>query len=130
MDIPKIVAVDFDGTIVFHDYPEIKEEVPGAIATLHDLEDHGAKIILWTMRSGEPLEAAVKFLEDRGVKLWGINENPQQVKDGWSTSPKAYAQMYIDDAALGCPLAEGKHHRLYVDWRIIRSHLGLKPTSA
>lgn len=35
----------------------------------------------------------------------------------WSLSPKSYAHVYIDDAALGCPLIFNTDHpRPFVDW--------------
>jgi hypothetical protein len=112
----KIVAVDFDGTVVTHEYPEIGDDVPFAHAVLQRLVGADVKIILWTMRSGEYLDAAVQWFADKGIPLWGINENPQQKE--WTDSPKAYAQLYIDDAALGCPLRgrfDGK--RPMVEWK-------------
>jgi len=114
------ICVDFDGTIVEHRFPEIGPAVPGAIEGLKQLQEAGAEIILWTMRSpgqyGEdPLQEAVDYLKSNGVELVGVNHNPTQA--GWSKSPKAYAHIYIDDAAIGCPLVyppSGK--RPYVDW--------------
>ena len=76
----------------------------------------GVRYILWTMRSGQELDDAV------ALDLWGINENPQQRRTGWATSPKAFAQLYIDDAALGCPRTpEG-----YADWEAITHMLELR----
>jgi hypothetical protein len=37
-----------------------------------------------------------------GVKSWAANANPDQRT--WTRSPKAHAQVYTDEAALGCPL--------------------------
>lgn len=114
-----IFAVDFDGTCVTHEYPKVGRDVPICQDVLKWMNANGHKIILWTMRSNKELQDAVKWFEARGIELWGINENPQQKE--WTTSPKAYAQIYIDDAALGCPLIyqEGKG-RPYVDWNIVQ----------
>lgn len=122
-----VVAVDFDGTIVEHRYPLIGNPVPSAIETLVELEQDGWQLILWTMRSGKPLEEAVAYCAGQGVKFWGVNENPDQKASGWSTSPKAYAPIYIDDAALGCPLiVPTTGDRPFVDWLAVRKHLGLR----
>ena len=59
------IAVDFDGTIVDHKYPEIGKEKPFAIETLIQLQQEGNRLILWTSREGELLEAAIKFCHDR-----------------------------------------------------------------
>lgn len=111
-----IYAIDFDGTIVTHEYPEIGKPVPYALDIMKHLIDRGDKIILWTMRSGETLYQAADYIRKNGVELWSLNSNPQQ---NWSKSPKAYAQHYIDDAALGCPLIQDTSYggyRPYVDW--------------
>jgi len=114
------ICVDFDGTIVDHHFPEIGAEAPGAIHWLGKLQGQGAKLILFTMRSdswsgGALLSDAVDFLEGRGIKLYGINTNPDQ--DSWTESPKAYADIYVDDSAFGCPLIRPKgFRRPCVDW--------------
>ena len=111
-----IIAVDFDGTIVKHRYPEIGPPVPDALETLWILMGQGHKIILYTMRSGDDLDVAVTYLEANGVDLYGVNENPGQRL--WTTSPKVHADVYIDDAALGCPLHYDYEvpNRPYVAW--------------
>lgn len=124
----RIIAVDFDGTIVDHKYPAIGKPVPLAIETLKDLINRGYSIILWTMRcdsesEGPVLTQAVEYLKENGVELWGINNNPEQ--HTWSQSPKAYAQLYIDDAAFGCPLLNNPGGRPIVDWSIVRKHFGI-----
>lgn len=113
------IAVDFDGTIVEHKYPYIGRKVPNAITWLRQWQFHGAQIILFTMRAGVELDAAVEYLEANGIKLWGINTDPDQT--GWTASPKAYAELYIDDAAFGCPLKESSEMgaRPFVDWSIV-----------
>lgn len=96
-----IVGVDFDGTCVEWAYPEIGEDV-GAVPWLRALDKLGARLVLWTVRDGEELRAAVKWFEDHDINLWGVNENPMQA--GWSASPKAHCHVFVDDAALGAPL--------------------------
>lgn len=113
----KIVAVDFDGTIVRHAYPEIGEIVPLAIEGLQMFQQKGWKIILHTMRGGDYLQAAVDLLENEGINLYGVNTNPTQAN--WTESTKCYAPLYIDDAALGCPLIYPAGERPYVDWMAI-----------
>lgn len=119
------IAVDFDGTCVEHRYPDIGRPIPGAIKWLKEWVAQDAKIILFTVRcdsdkEGPVLTEAIKYLENNGVELWGVNQNPDQK---WSNSPKPYARIYIDDAAFGCPLihfdANGPYRRPYVDWSIV-----------
>jgi len=118
-----IIGVDFDGTIVDHAYPDIGDPVPNAIETMSDLIDRGDRLILWTMRSGKELDAAVSYLYGEKIILFGINKNPQQ--SSWTQSPKAYCALYIDDAALGCPLTKKIGKRPSVDWTKVRDILGL-----
>ena len=96
-----VVALDFDGTLTTHEYPLIGLDV-GAVPVLKELMAKGHKLILYTMRCQEELQDAVEWCEKRGIELWGVNNNPEQ--DTWTTSPKVYANIYIDDAALGTPL--------------------------
>ncbi len=117
------ICVDFDGTVVDHCFPEIGEEAPKAIYWLQRLQDLGARLILFTMRSdtsfgGSMLSDAVAFLENNGIELYGINKNPDQ--DSWTESPKAYADIYVDDAAFGCPLIKPDgFRRPCVDWETV-----------
>ncbi len=115
------IAIDFDGSCVTHDYPKVGKDI-GAIPVLKRLVNDGHRLMLWTMRGNKPgnttLEDAVNWFKHNEIPLWGINENPEQTKTGWTNSNKQYAQLYIDDAALGCPLIVSPefHDRPFVDW--------------
>lgn len=113
-----IIAVDFDGTITKHnEFPEINELCPYCIDVLTEMINRGHKIVLNTMRSGIYLNDAVKLIESNGIKLYGVNYTPGQ--KSWTKSPKVYADIYIDDAALGIPITDGG----YLDWKEIRRQL-------
>ena len=116
------IAVDFDGTCVTHDYPNVGKDI-GAIPVLQALDRNGHQLILNTMRSGKELEDAKDWFVFNSVWLYGANENPTQKR--WTNSPKVYAHLYIDDAALGCPLKYDPnfHSRAYVDWKETASYL-------
>ena len=74
------------------------------------------------MRSGSELQEAVEYMSSIGVELFGINQNPGQ--HAWTDSPKAYAHLYIDDAAFGCPLVHDPgEERPYVDWYAVHKQL-------
>jgi hypothetical protein len=121
------ICVDFDGTIVDHRYPDIGQPVPHAISWLKKLMRHDARLILFTMRSDTPdngplLRNAVEYLENNGIRLYGINKNPEQ--QSWTSSPKAYGDIYVDDAAFGCPLIQPKGFaRPCVDWKKVGPQL-------
>lgn len=117
-----IICVDFDGTCVTHEYPNIGKEI-GATEILKQLTDKGHKLILFTMRSGKELQDAINWFKERDIPLFGINENPEQ--HTWTSSPKPYANLYIDDAAYGCPIKYDKilSGRPFVNWDIIKTNL-------
>lgn len=109
------IGVDFDGTVVKWAFPKIGDPVPHALNVLRRVVAQGHHIVLWTVRSGVYLQEAVDYLNDNGIPLWGINRNPTQSE--WSDSPKAHCDIFIDDAALGCPLVHvAPRRRPYVDW--------------
>lgn len=98
----KILAIDFDGTIVEHKYPQIGEEITGAFSTLKDLQRNGYILILWTVRHGELLDEAVDFCRQRGVKFYAVNsDQPDEVFNAKYTSRKIVADYYIDDRNIG-----------------------------
>lgn len=114
-----IVAVDFDGTIVEHEFSQIGPAVPYALHWLDEWRKAGATIILWTVRSNGPgerlsLSEAICYCRSMGFDFDGYNESPGQ--ESWTNSPKAYAHVYVDDAGFGCPLIRPEGRRPYVDW--------------
>ena len=116
------IAVDFDGTCVTHEYPKVGKDI-GAVPVLKKLTDSGHKLILNTMRSGKELADAIKWFIDNDIPLFGANENPTQ--KSWTTSPKVHANIYIDDAALGCPLKMDNaiSNKPFVDWVMVEEIL-------
>lgn len=99
-----IYAIDFDGTIVENRYPEIGELKPEAEKFIRALQERGDKWILWTIRGGDKLEEAVKFLESHGLKPDAVNDNLPEVKAKWPSNPnprKIFADVYIDDRNAG-----------------------------
>ena len=109
------IGIDFDGTCVTHSYPYIGKDI-GSIPVLRKLVEKGHKLILFTMRSEKTLADAVRWFKENEIPLFGIQTNPTQVS--WTKSPKAYCNLYIDDAGLGCPLKWDKDlsDRGFVDW--------------
>lgn len=109
-----IIGLDFDGSCVRHgDFPEIGPDI-GAAQWIQLWVVAGARIICWTVRSGEHLKPAIKWFKDNNIKLWGINENPKQAS--WSKSPKAHCHLFVDDLAFGAPLIYPQNGRPYLDW--------------
>ena len=128
------IGIDFDGTCVTHEFPKVGRDI-GAVPVLKELVQNGHQLILFTMRSDKQevltdhyeihskaesyLTEAVNWFKDNGIELFGIQTNPTQ--HSWTSSPKAYCHLYIDDAALGCPLVDAPFpERPYVDWEEVR----------
>jgi len=122
-----IIAIDFDGTIVTHEYPVIGQLMQfrdgvTSFKVMKKLQDKGHKLILYTMRSGKELEQAVEYCRENGIEFWGVNKNPEQKL--WTSSPKIYANIYIDDAALGSYTVTKKGvSRMYINWWMVQKNL-------
>lgn len=97
------MAVDFDGTIVEHCYPQIGKEIPFAIATLKQLQAERHLLILWSVREGKLLDEAVAFCRSRGLEFYAVNGNlPEEEQESVSMrSRKVNADLYIDDRNVG-----------------------------
>ena len=116
-----VIAVDFDGTCVTHEYPYMGSDI-GAVPVLKELSDAGYRLVLNTMRSGKTEKEAVKWFKENDIPLYGVNSNPDQ--KSWTKSPKVFADLYIDDSALGVPLTSSPSStRPYVDWAKVREWL-------
>lgn len=135
----KILLIDFDGTCVEHKFPLVGEEI-GAVPVLKELVENGHKLVLFTMRSdafpnptktdaepeisivkGNFLTDAVNWFKKHEIPLYGIQANPTQHL--WTTSPKAYGHLIIDDTGLGVPLVYPANDKPYVDWEAVRYEL-------
>ena len=95
------IAVDFDGTIVEYKFPEIGKEKPFAIQCLKQLQQEGNRLILWTSREGEKLDAAIAFCHERGLDFYAVNSNQPDDALFKHHSSKVIADVYIDDRNLG-----------------------------
>ena len=97
------IAVDFDGTIVEHRYPEIGKELPFATQTLKMLMNDRHKLILWSVREGKLLEEAVEWCRQRGVEFYAVNKDypEEDLSKSQNFSRKIKADVWIDDRNIG-----------------------------
>lgn len=105
------IAVDFDGTCVYHDYPSVGNDIPGAVRVLNRLKAEGHRLFLWTRRGGKGLADAADWFVRKGIKLDGHQANVYQ-----ASYPKIGCDLFIDDAAVGAPLKSDGHQYDYIDW--------------
>lgn len=98
------IAIDFDGTVVEHRYPEIGREIPFATETLKMLIADHHKLILWSVREGELLDEAVNWCRERGVEFYAVNRDyPEEngTENNNHFSRKLKVDMFIDDRNIG-----------------------------
>lgn len=97
----KVIAVDFDGTIVEHAYPGIGKEMLFAFATLKALQSKGHKLILWTYRHGDLLNEAVEYCRKNGIEFYAVNRNFPEEEISEKVARKLNADIFIDDRNIG-----------------------------
>ncbi|MBO4621708.1 MAG: hypothetical protein J5635_03445 [Paludibacteraceae bacterium] len=97
------IAVDFDGTIVTHEYPKIGKPIPFAIDTLLKLQEERHRIILWTAREGQLLQDAIDYCQKKGLEFYAVNSNyPEESMLTDVLKPrKLTVDLFIDDRNLG-----------------------------
>ena len=98
------IAVDFDGTIVDHRYPEIGEEKPFATDTLKMLIKDRHKLILWTVREGRLLDEAIEWCRQRGVEFYAVNKDyPEETEQNNQHFSRKLNSIdyWIDDRNIG-----------------------------
>lgn len=117
-----IIAVDFDGTCVRNEFPYVGETLPNCVEVLRKLVDAGNLIVLNTMRDWvnpsptnpekTTMDDAVDWFVRNDIPLYSVQPHHHAEKLFGSRSTKCYANYYIDDANLGCPLDRNGS----VDW--------------
>lgn len=101
MDNVTIIAVDFDGTLSLGPWPGVGPANEELFAFLKSRQDKGVKLILWTCREGESLDAAVSFCKEQGLRFDAVNDNLPEIVDKYGTnSRKISCDYYIDDRAI------------------------------
>ncbi len=97
-----ILAIDFDGTIVEDQFPEVGKMIPGASEAINQLYADGYTIIIWSCRTGIKKTRAIEWLVMNGIKFHRFNEScPTNIAlHGGKDTRKVYANIYIDDRML------------------------------
>ncbi len=98
----KIIAVDFDGTVVEDAYPKIGKPKLFAFETLKRLQNDGYRLTLWTYRSGKCLDEAVAFCKKNGIEFYAVNNSFEGENfDHKEQSRKINADYFVDDRNVG-----------------------------
>ena len=108
----KVIAIDFDGTIVEDTYPRIGVLKPKAREVINELVSQGHDVIIWSCRLGSEIE---EFLYNQDIHFTTINANTSYLMDKWGNDPrKVGADVYIDDKNI---------ETITIDWDWIEFHL-------
>ena len=94
----KIIAVDFDGTLVHNRYPFC--ENPDLELIQFIIQHKNDYVwILWTCRHSDQLDMAIQYLwNEHGLRFDFVNSNPPWLIDEFGDTRKVYADYYIDDS--------------------------------
>lgn len=118
------IYLDFDGTVVEHQYPSIGKYNTGCFEVLEKLEKGGNKIILNTYRADcadVTLQEAIKYIESQSkISLHHI-EQRKIMPSPWNWEDFRMRDLiFIDDICLGIPLkiSETNGNKI-VDWKAI-----------
>lgn len=122
----KLIAIDFDGTIVEDRYPEIGKPIIFAFETMKKLQEDGHRLILWTYRTGKALEEAVSFCKDNGIEFHGVNNNYIEEEYSPEIPRKIKADIFIDDRNIGGFLGWGKIYQI-LSGEVLSEVLIVKP---
>lgn len=108
--MPYQLAIDFDGTLVKDNYPEIGEPHMELISILKIAKKCGFILILYTCREGIYLQAAVEFLKELGLEFDCVNDNYNKNFDGLGNCRKIGAHFYYDDRSFNWNYLDAVEH--------------------
>jgi hypothetical protein len=110
----KVIAIDFDGCLVDSQWPQIGEPHPAVFSRAIAEKEKGSALILWTCRTGEHLDRAVKFCRERGLEFDAVNDNLPEIVEAFNGSNcrKVVATEYWDDHAVLMPQVEQKEENV------------------
>jgi hypothetical protein len=127
------IYLDFDGTVVEHNFPAVGNENPNAINVISLLQKAGHNIVLNTYRADIDIsyvQEALSFLNSHpqlSVPIENYLTKKLDPKPFDLVIAKSANQLYIDDISEGIPLCRNKvlEFGMMVDWieveKILRS---------
>lgn len=126
------IYLDFDGTVVEHDYPQIGSLNPNSLEVIKKLQDAGHNIILNTMRvefDDGSMQEAIDFINLNksiaGIKIQ--HQTEQKIYPPRWNLDKIENDIFIDDIAPHIPLIKAPIiGGFMVDWIEIEKQLKQK----
>lgn len=96
-----VVAIDFDGTLHSGSaYPEIGKPIEDRITRATLARKQGIKLILWTCREGDELQAALDWCWEKGLEFDAVNANAECKREFFQNDPRkvGYDELWDDRA--------------------------------
>ncbi len=112
MSSSKLIAIDFDGTIVEDKYPDIGKPLMFAFETMKKMQEDGHRLVLWTYRKGEKLDEAVEFCKKNGIEFYAVNKNFVEEDYTPDVPRKLKADIFIDDRNIGGFIGWGRIYQI------------------
>lgn len=100
-----VIAVDFDGTLVKDQFPNLGQPFIEGINTVNDMIEAGYEIVIWTAR--QELVPVMEHLKNHGLNIdkVKINAHADYMLNRYeSQGIKIGASIYIDDRGYGAPI--------------------------
>lgn len=116
------IYLDFDGTVVTHEYPEIGVKIDGVLEVIDVLYQLGYTIVLNTYRADLDrgyLQDAVDYLDDNNIPYHRVSNLKVFPKKDWkSMLARPEEGVWIDDITKGIPLLNGS-----VNWEQVEKDI-------
>ena len=112
MSSSKLIAIDFDGTIVEDKYPDIGKPLMFAFETMKKMQEDGHRLVLWTYRKGKKLDEAVEFCKKNGIEFYAVNKNFVEEDYTPDVPRKLKADIFIDDRNIGGFIGWGRIYQI------------------
>lgn len=100
-----VIAVDFDGTLVKDQFPNLGQPFIEGINTVNAMIEAGYEIVIWTAR--QELVPVMEHLKNHGLNIdkVKINAHADYMLNRYeSQGIKIGASIYIDDRGYGAPI--------------------------
>ena len=112
MNNSKLIAIDFDGTIVEDKFPDIGKPLMFAFETMKKMQEDGHRLVLWTYRKGKKLDEAVEFCKKNGIEFYAVNKNFVEEDYTPDVPRKLKADIFIDDRNIGGFIGWGRIYQI------------------
>lgn len=104
-DLKFVLAVDFDDTLCYSNYPKCGEPTP-ITKFIQSVRGLNFALILTTCRTGTPLYEALKWLKTQGIEPDYVNCNCVDRIDAFGDTRKIGCDLLLDDKTWGFNMSD------------------------